>query len=86
MPHGRDLLKRLRSGNEEDQGSTPWMAILDADGKTLATSDGPKGNIGYPGEAEGQAHWEQMLRSTAKRLTPEEIQSLLLPLRKPGGL
>jgi hypothetical protein len=86
MPHGREILQRLRSKNEDDQGSTPWMAILDADGKTLITSDGPHGNIGYPGEPGGQSHWEQMLRSTAKRLTPDEIQSLLQPLRHPDGL
>jgi hypothetical protein len=86
MPRGRDLLQRLRTKNEEDKGSTPWMAILDAQGKTLATSDGPKGNIGYPGEPDGQAHWEQMLRTTAQRLTPDDIQSLLQPLRHPDGL
>ena len=31
----------------------PWMVILDTDGKELISSDGPKGNIGYPAHAQG---------------------------------
>ncbi|HEY7119440.1 MAG TPA: carboxypeptidase regulatory-like domain-containing protein [Tepidisphaeraceae bacterium] len=84
MPHGNQILTALRTG--EDKGSTPWMAILDADGKPLITGDGPHGNIGYPGEPGSQTHWEKMLRTTARHLTDTEIHQLLDQLRTADGL
>ena len=43
--HGQQVMRRVRTSND---GGIPWMAILDSTGKVLITSDGPKGNIGYP--------------------------------------
>ena len=60
FPHGAEVLDRIARRKEM---SIPWTAVLDADGKTLITSDGPGGNIGFPGEAGGQAWWEKMLRT-----------------------
>lgn len=42
-------------------GGIPWFAILDGDGKALATSDGPKGNVGFPSQDEEIAHFDGML-------------------------
>ena len=47
--HGKE--RRLRRAGEEAggvDGGIPWFAVVDADGKVLANSEGPKGNIGYP--------------------------------------
>jgi hypothetical protein len=44
MEKGADVAMRLRG----EDGGIPWSVILDADGNTLITSDGPEGNIGYP--------------------------------------
>jgi hypothetical protein len=51
--------------------------ILDADGQPLITSDAAEGNIGYPGEPAGIAHFEKMLRTGARHLTEADIQSLV---------
>jgi len=53
------------------------MVIVDADAKSLITSDGPRGNIGYPSDAAGIAHFERMLRTTARRLTDTQMRSLI---------
>ena len=45
MTGGKDIQKRYQPATS---GGIPWFAILDAQGKALATSDGPRGNIGYP--------------------------------------
>ncbi|WP_145249508.1 hypothetical protein [Aeoliella mucimassa] len=62
--------------HSEKHGGIPWMAILDADGTTLVTSDGPNGNIGYPSDQQGIDHFIEMLESTAQRLTPDELVTL----------
>ena len=68
MTNGRQLLKRIRP--EESRGF-PWMAILDADGKPLVTSDAPSsGNIGlpvYPGEIR---YFMEMLQQTIHAQRP----------------
>ena len=79
LPNGPEVLGRLRP--KKDDYGTPWMVILDADGKTLIDSDPGNGNIGYPGEPDGLAHWEKMLRSTTRHLADTDIDRLLKPLR-----
>jgi hypothetical protein len=69
-----DIAKRLR---DKAEGGIPWTAILDADGKVLATSNDSKGtNIGFPGDAAAVVHFSAMLRSTAQRLTEADIVRL----------
>ena len=63
-------------------GSVGWLAILDADGKTLITSDGPEGNIPYSDTPASKKQFEKMFRATARRLTAEEKQKLLNALGK----
>lgn len=59
----------------------PWMAILDAEGKTLATSDGPDGNIGFPNSEAGIQHFAQMLRLTASRMSDAELEGVIADLK-----
>jgi Protein of unknown function, DUF255 len=77
--HGAAVIKQLRP---KAQGGIPWMVILDSDGKPLITSDGPEGNIGYPGEPSGVEHFEKMLRTTARHMSDAEIKILLADTRK----
>ena len=79
MPRADETISRLRPNKE---GGIPWMAILDAKGKALATSDAEHGNIGYPNSPASRLHFEQMIRTTRQRLTNEEVASLLAPLEK----
>lgn len=73
--HGTKVMRKLRPDRRE--GTIPWMAILDADGNPLITSDGPKGNIGYPREPKGWEHFGKMLRTTARHLSDADIKALL---------
>ena len=70
---GEKLIERLRGRIDP----APWLAILNSSGKTLATSDGPDGNIGYPADPEGFAHLSRMLRKTSQRLDGAAIQQLI---------
>jgi Protein of unknown function, DUF255 len=76
--HGETIVNKLRPDAE---GGIPWMVILDADGKRLITSDGPKGNIGYPGDAKDLPQFEKMLRTTARHLSDSDIKTLLADVR-----
>jgi hypothetical protein len=81
-----DRLKRgievTKSVRPKPEGGVPWMVILDADGKPLITSDANGENIGYPGEPEGQVHFEKMLRTGTKHLTDADIKTLIAALAK----
>jgi thiol-disulfide isomerase/thioredoxin len=61
-----------RLGEKGNEG-LPWFAVVDAGGKPLATSEGPKGNIGFPGNDVENAHFLSVLRATAKGITPGEL-------------
>ena len=63
-------------------GGIPWMAILDAGGKVLITSDGPLGNVGFPVEGLGKKHFGKMLEAGAKHSTPAQRDALLATLPK----
>jgi hypothetical protein len=54
----------------------PWFAVVDAQGKVLATSEGPKGNIGYPDTEVEVAHFLSVLKSTAKGISPGEVETV----------
>ena len=68
---------RLRQGRQWGMNAgIPWMAILDADGKELISSDGPKGNIGYPLMPEEIDYFTTMLEKTHKRMSSERITAI----------
>lgn len=74
MPDADSVIARLR---EERNGSIPWMGILSDSGEVLATSDGEKGNIGYPRSEASQSHFREMLDVTSQRLTEDEKDALI---------
>ena len=72
-PGGQRLMDAYSGG---DQG-VPWLAILRSDGSVVINSVAPNGrNIGSP-QAEWEIeHWNTMMRTAAKRITPEEVAYL----------
>ena len=73
MPGGEDLLNKFRAGTA---GGIPWFAMVDGEGRILATSDGPQGNIGFPSKPEEVVHFGTMLAKTAHKLTANEQNQL----------
>jgi hypothetical protein len=59
------------------------MAITEPGGAVLATSDGPLGNIGFPGTIEDARHLREMLQRTARKLTAKEQDQLVESLIQP---
>ncbi len=70
MTHGTAVAARLR---HDRQGGIPWMVILDADGKELITSDGPKGNVGCPMLPEEREFFIEMLEKTSRNAGKEGL-------------
>lgn len=73
----------MRLHNKPERTGIPWMAITEPGGTILATSDGPLGNIGFPGTIEGTRHLREMLRRTARKLTANEQDQLAASLTQP---
>jgi thioredoxin-related protein len=71
MTHGKEVARKYRGG---DRGGIPWFTILDPQGKSLGTADGPQGNIGFPVEPHEIAHFIDVLKKTAKRISAEQIE------------
>jgi hypothetical protein len=77
MTDGEALEQKLRSRNGADPtGGIPWMVVLDAEGKALITSDGPKGNIGCPYEPWEIEHFVAMLDKTRRSLGKDDLERL----------
>ena len=70
---GQEMLDRLSLKNS---GGIPWFAFLDAQGKELANSTGPKGNTGYPASDEEIAWFLEMLKAGAPRLSADDRATL----------
>ena len=66
---GAEMFDKLRQKRGD---GIPWFAFLDAQGKELACSFGPKGNTGYPSSDEEIAWFLKMLEAGAPKLTAEE--------------
>ena len=77
MTNGEQAAARLAP---KKSGGVPWMVILDASGKQLASSHGPGGNIGYPYQPNEIAHFITMLRDTRKRLTEADLDAIVADL------
>jgi hypothetical protein len=69
--------------NQPEGKGIPWMAITEPDGPVLTTSDGPLGNIGFPGTIENIRHLREMLHRTASKLTAKELDQLAESLEQP---
>ncbi len=79
--------RRMKSGDlaaarylpQRSQGD-PWFVILDDSGKTLASSVGPKGNIGYPYQPEESAYFVSMLREARQSISDAELETISVDL------
>ncbi len=74
-PGGGDYLKEL-SG---EKSGLPFYVFLDAKGKKLADSNvmPEQQNIGYPGTKEEVAAFANLLKTTAQRMSEEELNSVI---------
>ncbi|MBI5865560.1 MAG: thioredoxin family protein [Planctomycetes bacterium] len=80
---GKELLAKYAT---TDKVGIPWYAIVDAEGKALADSNekpgDPNSNIGFPAKDAEIAHFAQMLKKTAKKLTAAELEKIRASLAK----
>ncbi len=74
-PGGGEYLKEL--GGEKS--GIPFYAFLNPNGEKLADSNvmPGNGNIGFPGAKEEAAAFAELLKSTAPRMTPEELNVVM---------
>jgi thioredoxin-related protein len=73
MTGGKDVMKSYRP---DPSGGIPWYVILDSRGKSLATADGPKGNIGYPYKPEEIDHFLATVKGHARRIDAGQLGRL----------
>jgi hypothetical protein len=76
MNGGQTLLKKY----QQKGGGIPWFVFLDADGHPLVTSDGPKGNVGFPAQPYEIEHFKTMLDKVKRQLTDQDIAVLIKSL------
>jgi thiol-disulfide isomerase/thioredoxin len=81
MEQGKAVLARYR---KSDRGGIPWFVMLDAQGQSIVTSDGPKGNVGFPATEAEIAHFVAMLKKVQRRMTDEDIEGLKDSLTPPA--
>ena len=63
-----DAERSSRTTTRREPSGIPWFVFLDAKGNAIVTSDGPKGNIGYPAAPEEIGHFIGML----KKVPPQD--------------
>ena len=74
----KDLEKRFI---DKEQG-LPWFVFVDAGGKAIVHSTGPKGNTGFPAEPDEIAHFKSMLEQVKRNLTDANIAFLVSSLEE----
>lgn len=74
MIGGEEIAKKYNP--QKDYGGIPWFVILDGNGKTLASSFGPEGNVGYPYQPSEIAHFMTVLRETRQKLTNDDLKKI----------
>jgi hypothetical protein len=84
-PRASEVIGRIRDFGMSDFTSAgsytvPWIVILDAAGRPVASGTSPRGNIGIPESAQETSYYAWMLRASAQRLTDEEISKLVAGL------
>lgn len=70
---GKAMLDRYSNGKS---GGIPWFVFLSPEGKALADSNGPQGNVGFPLEPHEIEHFASMLKKVQRALTDEDIAKL----------
>ncbi len=76
MTGGQALLTKY----QQKGGGIPWFVFLDADGNPLVTSDGPKGNVGFPAQPHEIEYFKVMLDKVKRQLTDQDIAVLIKSL------
>ena len=74
-----EVAERFRTA---DKGGLPWFALLGADGKALATADGPDGNVGFPAKPEEIQYFMGVLKKHAKRMSAAQFDLIEQGLMK----
>lgn len=82
MTGGAELGAELTEGK---RSGIPWMAILDARGEQLITSDGPKGNCCFPTEPHEIDHFMAMLDKTRRHMTDDDRNIIERELKDYGA-
>lgn len=72
--NGTPVAEKLTRGKSH---GIPFHGIFDRGESLLIDSQGPLGNIGHPGDFEGQQHLRKMLLETRQKLTEAEIEQLI---------
>ncbi len=70
---GKDALSRYNSNTDS---GIPWFVILTPDGKPVITSDGPKGNVGFPATDPEIDHFIAMMKKSTRTMSATEIDTL----------
>jgi thioredoxin-related protein len=78
MTGAREIFNRYNAGTS---GGIPWFVFLDPRGTAIVTSEGPKGNIGYPATPEGIEHFIVMLKKAARKLDRAQIEMVEAALK-----
>jgi thioredoxin-related protein len=73
MTGGKDVQKLYQPSTS---GGIPWFAVLDTKGKSLATSDAPDGNIGYPAKPKEIDHFLSMIKGQGRRIDDRQLDQL----------
>jgi thioredoxin-related protein len=81
MTGAEEVLKKYAP---DRSGGIPWFVFLDPKGNSIVTSDGPKGNIGYPAAPEEIEYFVSMLKKAAHKLSPAQIDQIESVLKAEG--
>lgn len=73
MENGKETAMKLRGG---EAGGIPWCVILDGNGKELANSDGPDGNVGCPITPEECAYFVSMIEKTVQNSPDGRVKEI----------
>src|SRR5690349_11513251 len=73
MTCGKDVLASYPKSNKQ---GIPWFVFLQPDGKELADSMGPKGNVGCPNQDEEIDFFMETLKKIRVSLTDEDLAAL----------
>jgi thioredoxin-related protein len=73
MTGADEILSKYNSGKA---GGVPWFVFLDAKGNAIITSDGPRGNIGYPATPEEIEHFIAMLKKVRRKIEPAQVDAI----------
>jgi hypothetical protein len=65
----------------KEQG-LPWFVFVDGSGRAIATSTGPKGNVGMPWQPDEVDHFKTMLDTAKKHVSDAEIAALITSIRE----